>query len=58
MPLRDKQFTKDEIKQLEKKTWIEIKDMIFETEPYILDHLSWHCKRYRLTKTGGLSNYD
>jgi len=56
--LRDKEFTKEEIKKLEKKTWIEIKDMIFETEPYILDHLSWHCKRYRLTKSGGLSNFD
>ena len=47
VPLRDKEFTKEEIKELEKKTWIEIKDLIFETEPNILDYLSHHCKRWR-----------
>jgi len=24
-----------------------MKDMIFETEPKILDYLSYHCKRWR-----------
>jgi len=47
LPLRDKEFTKEEIIALEKKTWIEIKDLIFETEPSILDYLSFHCKRWR-----------
>lgn len=33
LPLRDREFTKEELARLEKKTWIEIKDLIFETEP-------------------------
>ena len=47
VPLRDRVFTNEEVKELEKKTWIEIKDLIFETEPNILDYLSHHCKRWR-----------
>jgi len=45
--LRDRKFTKSELAKLEKKTWIEIKDLIFETEPKVLDYLSFHCKRWR-----------
>ena len=45
--LRDRKFNKTELAQLEKKTWIEIKDLIFETEPSVLDYLSYHCKRWR-----------
>ena len=47
VPLRDMKFTKEELKELENKTWIEMKDMIFETEPSILDYLTYHCKRWR-----------
>lgn len=47
VPLRDATFTKEELKELENKTWIEMKDMIFETEPSILDYLTYHCKRWR-----------
>ena len=43
IPLRDRQFTKEELAKLEKKTWIEIKDLIFETEPQVLEYLSYHC---------------
>lgn len=50
MPLRDRQFTKEELKGLEKRTWIEMKDMIFETDPIILDSLTYHCKKWRQTK--------
>lgn len=45
--LRDRTFTKSELAKLEKKSWIEIKDLIFETEPQVLDYLSHHCRRYR-----------
>ena len=41
--------------ELEKKTWIEMKDMIFETDPNILEYLSYHCKRWRMTQKNGLS---
>lgn len=41
--------------ELENKTWIEMKDMIFETDPNILEYLSYHCKRWRMTKKNGLS---
>ena len=54
LPLRDKEFTKEEIIALEKKTWIEIKDLIFETEPSILDYLSFHCKRWRQSQANNL----
>ena len=47
MPLRDRVFTKDEIAKLEKKTWIEIKDLIFETDKNILDYLGFHCTQWR-----------
>ena len=47
VPLRDRKFTKEELVGLEKKTWIEMKDMIFETDPSILDYLTDHCKRWR-----------
>ena len=53
--LRDREFTKEELTHLEKKTWIELKDMIFETDPSILDYLTYHCKRWRMTKKNGLS---
>ena len=36
--------------ELEKKTWIEIKDLIFETDPRILEHLADHCRRWRTMK--------
>ena len=49
VPLRDRVFTKEEITQLEKKTWIEIKDLIFETDKSILDYLGFHCQRWRKT---------
>jgi len=39
---------------LEKKKWIEIKDIIFETDSNVLDYLSWHCKRWRKTVAGEL----
>ena len=55
VPLRDATFTKEELKELENKTWIEMKDMIFETEPSILDYLTYHCKRWRQTKRCALS---
>ena len=47
MNLRDRKFSKQELAKLEKKSWIEIKDLIFETEPQVLDYLSYHCKKYR-----------
>ena len=47
MPLRDRVFTKEEIAQLEKKTWIEIKDLIFDTDKNILDYLGFHCSQWR-----------
>ena len=47
VPLRDRKFTKEELGELEKQTWIEMKDMIFETDPSILDYLTYHCKRWR-----------
>lgn len=47
VPLRDRKFTKEELSELEKQTWIEMKDMIFETDPSILDYLTYHCKRWR-----------
>ena len=56
VPLRDMKFTKEELKELENKTWIEMKDMIFETEPSILDYLTYHCKRWRQTKRCALSD--
>ena len=43
VPLRDREYTKDELMALEQKTWIEMKDLIFETDPHILDHLKQHC---------------
>ena len=49
--LRDGQFTKSQLMQLEKKSWIEIKDLIFETESNILDYLSYHCKRWRQSQS-------
>ena len=56
VPLRDRKFTKEELGELEKQTWIEMKDMIFETDPSILDYLTYHCKRWRQTKKGALSD--
>ncbi len=53
--LRDKEFTKKELMELEKKQWIEIKDLIFETEPKILDYLSYHCRRWRQTQANNLA---
>ena len=41
---------------MEKKTWIEIKDLIFETEPNILDYLSYHCKRWRQIQNNKLAD--
>lgn len=37
--LRDRKFSKDELAELEKKPWTEIKDLIFETDPQILEYL-------------------
>jgi len=45
--LDDSEFTKEEINAFEKKDWIGIKDLIFDTEPRILEHLSKHCYRWR-----------
>ena len=53
--LRDRKFSKAELSQLEKKTWIEIKDLIFETEPSVLEYLSYHCKRFRMTSSNQLA---
>jgi hypothetical protein len=52
--IRDRTFTKEELLGLEKKKWIEIKDIIFETDSNVLDYLSWHCKRWRKTVAGEL----
>jgi hypothetical protein len=52
--IRDREFTKTELTALEKKKWIEIKDLIFETDATVLDYLSWHCKRWRKTVAGDL----
>ena len=43
---------------MEKKKWIEIKDLIFETDTSVLDYLGWHCKRWRQTMAGNLENKD
>jgi len=50
--IRDQTFTKEDIKRLKKHTWIEVKDLIFETEPKILEYLSFHCRRWRKTMKG------
>ena len=55
VPLRDREFNREELMELENKTWIEMKDMIFETDPNILEYLSYHCKRWRMTNKNGLS---
>lgn len=54
--LRDRTFTKSELAKLEKKSWIEIKDLIFETEPQVLDYLSHHCRRYRDIQANNLAD--
>lgn len=54
IPLRDRTFTKEELLKLEKKKWIEIKDLIFETDTAVLDYLSWHCRRWRKSQAGEL----
>ena len=41
---------------MQKKTWIEIKDLIFDTEPRILDYLSYHCKHHRMVAAGQLAS--
>ena len=56
IPLRDRIFTKSELAALEKKTWIEVKDLIFETEPSVLDYLSYHCNRWRVTQANNLAD--
>ena len=56
MPLRDREFTKSELAALEKKSWIEVKDLIFETEPSVLDYLSYHCNRWRVTQNNNLAD--
>ena len=33
VPIRDRDYTKEQLKELEKKKWCEIKDLIFQTEP-------------------------
>ena len=53
--LRDRVFTKAEIDDLEKPKWIEVKDIIFETDKNILDYLSFHCKRWRKQKKNQLN---
>lgn len=50
MPLRDREYTKAECEALEKPSWVEIKDLIFETDKNILDYLSYNCKRWRKSK--------
>lgn len=47
--MRDKTYTKAQLLEMEKKKWIEVKDLIFDTETSVLDYLSWHCKRWRKT---------
>ena len=56
LPLRDREFTKSELAALEKKSWIEVKDLIFETEPSVLDYLSYHCTRWRVTQNNNLAD--
>ena len=56
MCIRDREFTKSELAALEKKSWIEVKDLIFETEPSVLDYLSYHCTRWRVTQNNNLAD--
>ena len=36
VPLRDRNFSKEDITKLTKRKWIEVKDLIFETDKNIL----------------------
>lgn len=58
VPLRDQVMTKADVAKLEKKTWIEVKDVIFETDKNILDYLNFHCKRWRKTEALTLHEVD
>ena len=40
----------EELKKMEKRAWIEMKDMIFSTDENILDHLNNHCDHWRRIK--------
>ena len=40
----------EELKKMEKRAWIEMKDMIFSTDERILDHLNSHCQHWRKIK--------
>ena len=46
------------MKTLEKRPWIEVKDLIFDTDANILDYLSFHCKRWRQTQNNSLITED
>ena len=46
----------EELKKMEKKAWIEMKDMIFSTDENILDHLNSHCAHWRRIKRHELDN--
>ena len=48
LPLAERTLGKEDFMKLEKKTWVEIKDLIFETEPQVLDYLNFHCRRWRM----------
>ena len=48
--LRDREYTKAEAEALEKPHWIEMKDLIFETDKNILDYLKSHTKQWRTAK--------
>ena len=47
---RDDKLGPEELKKMEKKAWIEMKDMIFSTDEPILDSLNNHCKHWRKIK--------
>lgn len=56
MPIRDRTFDKSDISRLKKETWVQIKDLIFETDASILEYLSFHYKRWRMTMNSNLKN--
>ena len=58
MPLRDRVFTKDDITRLRKKKWIEVKDLIFETDRNVLDGIRYDMIRWRKAENLQLGKYQ
>lgn len=56
MPLRDRVVTKADISKLEKNKWIEVKDLIFETEKNVLDLLK--DQMFRERKAENFKNFQ